>query len=89
MALTVKGIPKLTKPGRYNDVKELYLEVAPGSKKTGKPAARSGVSLYQRADTRPGREAKRRERWFWLGSAEDAVTLEEAGERARKARVSL
>jgi integrase len=81
MPLTVKQIVKLTEPGRYGDGRGLYLQVMPAG-------ARSWLLRYERADTRPGREGRRRERWMGLGAADD-FTLEEARERARRARQLL
>jgi integrase len=81
MALTVKRVTLLTERGRYHDGRGLYLEVST----TG---SRSWMLRYERADTRPGRAGKRRERWMGLGAVAD-YTLEEARERARKARQLL
>jgi integrase len=55
MALTVKGISKLTEAGRYGDGGGLYLQIAP----TG---ARSWILRYQRAG---------RQRWLGLGPLRD------------------
>src|SRR3974390_2370979 len=81
MGLTVKKLEALNEPGRYADGQGLYLQVAP----TG---GRFWLLRYERADHRPGRKGKRRERWMGLGSAND-FTLDEARERARKARQQL
>lgn len=81
MALTVKKVAQLHETGRYHDERGLYLEV----NKTG---GRSWVLRYERADTRPGYEGKRRERWMGLGPVAD-FTLDEARESARKARQLL
>ena len=81
MALTVKKIAGLVEPGRYADGKGLYLQVA--SKNN-----RSWLLRYERDDPRPGRAGKRRERWMGLGPVSD-FTLDEARERARRARQQL
>jgi integrase len=81
MALTVDKVSKAKEPGRYGDGKGLYLQVTPAG-------VRSWILRYERDDTRPGREGKRRERWMGLGSVAD-FTLAEARERARRARQLL
>jgi integrase len=81
MVLTVKKIAGLVEPGRYADGKGLYLQVA--SKNN-----RSWLLRYERDDPRPGRAGKRRERWMGLGPVSD-FTLDEARERARRARQQL
>src|SRR5450631_3811327 len=81
MALTAKQVATIKEPGRYGDGKGLYLQVTPAG-------VRSWILRYERDDTRPGREGKRRERWMGLGSVAD-FTLAEARERARKARQLL
>jgi integrase len=81
MALTVKKIAGLVEPGRYADGKGLYLQVISRSN-------RSWLLRYERPDHRSGRAGKRRERWMGLGPVSD-FTLDEARERARKARQQL
>jgi integrase len=81
MALTVKQVAKLTEPGRYGDGRGLYLQVTPAG-------VRSWLLRYERDDPRAGRTGKRRERWMGLGPVAD-FTLDEARERARKARQLL
>jgi integrase len=81
MALTVKLVTKLTEPGRYGDGRGLYLQVTPAG-------VRSWLLRYERDDPRVGRTGKRRERWMGLGPVAD-FTLDEARERARKARQLL
>jgi integrase len=81
MALTVKQIASLSDPGRYGDGKGLYLQITPAG-------VRSWLLRYERDDCRPNRIGKRRERWMGLGPVDD-FTLDEARERARKARQLL
>ena len=81
MTLSAKRVAALNEPGRYGDGRGLYLEVS-------NAGGRSWMLRYERSDTRPGRAGKRRERWMGLGAVAD-YTLEEARERARKARQLL
>jgi integrase len=73
MALTIKGVEKLLEPGRYFDQHGLYLQVL---SKTN----RSWLFRFQRNG--------RGERWMGLGPAH-TLSLSEARERARKARLLL
>lgn len=72
--LTIKGIAKLTAPGRYRDkeTRGLYLQV-------GRSGTKSWLFRF---------ELNGRERFHGLGSLDD-FTLKEARERARKARQLL
>jgi integrase len=72
MALTVKGLAKLTEPGRYGDGHGLYLQV-------GKGTGRAWLLRYV---------LRGKERWMGLGPLYD-FTLDEARERAHKARQQL
>lgn len=73
MALTEKRIAKLKEPGRYLDQHGLYLQVM-------SPDNRSWLLRYDRNG--------RGERWMGLGPLH-TISLEEARERARKARQLL
>ena len=81
MTLTVKAVARLKEPGRFADGRGLYLQITPAGN-------RSWLLRYERDDLRPGRDGKRRERWMGLGPVAD-FTLDEARERARKARQLL
>jgi integrase len=72
MPLTVKGLAKLTAPGRYGDGHGLYLQV-------GKGTGRAWLLRYV---------LRGKERWMGLGPLHD-FTLDEARERARRARQQL
>jgi hypothetical protein len=73
MALTAKRVAKLIQPGRYFDEHGLYLQVQ-------SPTNRSWLLRYERNG--------RGERWLGLGPVH-TVSLKEARERARKARLQL
>lgn len=79
--LTIKRIAQLVEPGRYRDggQKGLYLQVL-------SPTNRSWLLRYE--ISAPTAKNGRRERWMGLGSV-DTFDLDEARERARKARQQL
>jgi hypothetical protein len=81
MTITGKQLAQLSKPGRYRDERGLYVQISD----TG---ARHWVLRYERADHRPGRQGKRRERWMSLGPVGDIDPVE-ARELARLARNQL
>ena len=89
MGLTQRQITGIKEPGRYGDGRGLYLQVTPSG-------VRSWLLRYERAEDRPDRNSatrpdgkkRGRERWMGLGPLAD-FSLEEARERARKARQLL
>jgi integrase len=80
MALTIKTIPKLKhRPGKYFDKGGLYLQVPERGRKQPRQTRASWLLRYQ---------INGRERYMGLGALAD-FSLEEARERARKARQLL
>jgi integrase len=78
MGLTVKRIERLSKPGRYADERNLFLQV----QASGKGAVtKSWLLRYVSPVTS-------KERYMGLGPL-DTVDLDEARERARKARLAI
>jgi integrase len=80
MGLTLKRIAKLTKqPGRYHDGGGLHLQVPRAGEKQPRQTRASWLLRY---------ELRGKEHWMGLGALRD-FTLEEARERARRARQQL
>ena len=68
MSLTVKGIAKLTKPGRFRDERGLYLQVM-------SPTNRSWLLRYERDG---------RERWMGLGRCTPSIWMRRVTGRGRR-----
>jgi len=74
MGLTVKQVDRLTKPGRYRDEKNLFLQIT-----------QAGVKSWLLRYVSP---VTGRERWMGLGSADD-VDLDLARKDAHEARLQI